>query len=78
MVPTPLGCRGPLQAVANWNPVYTMTAADRELFGNPNPSALVHAWPIQHAVLTTVLWPVAIVAVATPLATRLYRRRTTP
>lgn len=76
MVPTS-GMPAVLRAVADWNPVSAMTSAVRERFGNPNPSALVHAWPMQHAVLATVLWSVAIVVVAAPLATHLFRRRTT-
>ena len=30
---------GPLKAVANWNPVSSVTQAARELFGNTNPKA---------------------------------------
>jgi ABC-2 type transport system permease protein len=66
-----------LRAVADWNPVSAMTAAVRHLFGNPNPSASIHVWPMQHPVLATILWSLAIIAIAAPLATRLYRRRTT-
>jgi ABC-2 type transport system permease protein len=66
-----------LQTIANWNPVSAVTAAARELWGNPNPSATIHAWPMQHPVLASLLWSVAILAIFAPLATRLYRRRTT-
>jgi ABC transporter DrrB family efflux protein len=66
-----------LQALANWNPVSAVTAACRQLLGNPNPSATVHAWPMQHAILASLLWSVALVAVFAPLASSLYRRRTT-
>jgi hypothetical protein len=48
-----------------------------QLLGNPNPSASIHAWPMQHAVLASLLWSVALVAVFAPLASYLYRRRTT-
>ena len=54
-----------------------MTAACRHLFGNPNPSAAIHVWPMQHPVVASVLWSVAMLAVFAPLATVLYRRRTT-
>ena len=37
-----------LRTIANWNPVSAVTAAARELWGNPNPSATIHAWPMQH------------------------------
>ncbi len=65
-----------LQAIANWNPVSAVTAAARELWGNPNPSSTIHAWPMQHPVLASLLWSVAILAIFAPLATHLYRRRT--
>jgi ABC transporter DrrB family efflux protein len=63
-----------LRLVANWNPVSAVTAAARSLFGNPNPT--VHAWPMQHPVVASLLWSVAIIAVAAPTAAHLFRRRT--
>jgi ABC-2 type transport system permease protein len=66
-----------LRTIANWNPVSAVTAAARELWGNPNPSSTIHAWPMQHPVLASLLWSVAILAIFAPLATHLYRRRTT-
>ncbi|HVX21480.1 MAG TPA: ABC transporter permease [Acidimicrobiales bacterium] len=68
---------GWLQAIANWNPVSAVTAAVRTLFGNPNPSAHVGAWPMQHPIEAALLWSVAILVVFAPLAAHLYRRRTT-
>jgi hypothetical protein len=66
-----------LRTIADWNPVSAVTAAARELFGNPNPSALSGAWPMQHPVATSLLWSLVILAVCAPLAALLYRRRTT-
>jgi ABC-2 type transport system permease protein len=66
-----------LRTIANWNPVSAVTAAARQLFGNPNPSASIQAWPMQHAVLASLLWSVAFAGIFAPLATILYRRRTT-
>jgi ABC transporter DrrB family efflux protein len=66
-----------LRVIANWNPVSAVTAAARNLFENPNPSATVHAWPMEHPVLASLLWSAALLIVFAPLATRLYRRRTT-
>ncbi len=66
-----------LRTIANWNPVSAVTTAARELWGNPNPSSTIHAWPMQHPVLASLLWTVAILAIFAPLATHLYRRRTT-
>jgi ABC-2 type transport system permease protein len=65
----------PLRAFAEWNPVSSVTQAARELFGNipegtPEPSG----WAMQHAILYTVLWSVAIIAVFVPLSNRQYRR----
>lgn len=66
-----------LRTIANWNPVSAVTAAARELWGNPNPSSTIHAWPMQHPVLASLLWSVAILGIFAPLAIHLYRRRTT-
>jgi ABC-2 type transport system permease protein len=64
-----------LRFIADWNPVSAVTAAARHLFGNPNPSAAIHAWPMQHPVAASLLWSVALLAIFAPLATLLYRRR---
>lgn len=66
-----------LQTLADWNPVSAVTSACRHLFGNPNPSAAIHAWPMQHPVWAALLWSLGILAVTGPLAAHLYRRRTT-
>jgi ABC-2 type transport system permease protein len=66
-----------LRFIADWNPVSATTAAARHLFGNPNPSATIHAWPMQHPVAASLLWSVALLLIFAPLATFLYRRRTT-
>jgi ABC transporter DrrB family efflux protein len=66
-----------LRTIADWNPVSAVTTASRKMLGNPNPSTSIHAWPMQHAVLASLLWSVALVAVFAPLAASLYRRRTT-
>jgi len=66
-----------LSAIADWNPVSAVTAASRNLFGNPNPSTSINAWPMQHPIVASLLWSVALLAIFVPLATVLYRRRTT-
>jgi ABC-2 type transport system permease protein len=66
-----------LRFIANWNPVSAVTAAARDLFQNPNPSAAIDAWPMQHPVATSLLWSVVLLAIFAPLASYLYRRRTT-
>ena len=73
-VPTQ-GMPGWLQAVADWNPFSAIAAACRHLFGNPNPSALVQAWPMQHPELAVLLWSALLLVVFAPLAVHLYRRK---
>jgi ABC-2 type transport system permease protein len=76
MVPT-LKMPGWMQAVADWNPVSAVCAAVRDLWGNPNPSARVAVWPMEHPVVATLAWSAVILAVAAPWATRSFRARTT-
>jgi ABC-2 type transport system permease protein len=76
MVPT-AGMPSWLQIIADWNPVSAVTAACRNLFGNPNPSGSIHAWPMQHPVWATLAWSLVLLAVCAPLAVHLFQRRTT-
>ncbi|HXZ61278.1 MAG TPA: ABC transporter permease [Acidimicrobiales bacterium] len=76
MVPT-LHMPGWMQAIAEWNPVSAVCAAARDLWGNPNPSAHLKAWPMQHPVQAALLWSVLILAVAAPLAAHYFKKRTT-
>lgn len=64
-----------LRDVTTWNPISAVTAAARDLLGNPNPSASIHAWPMQHPVYTTLIWSAGLLIVFAPVATALYRRR---
>ncbi|MYW04290.1 ABC transporter permease [Streptomyces sp. SID3343] len=66
-----------LRDVTTWNPISAVPAAARELLGNPNPSASIDAWPMQHPVYATFLWSIALLTVFVPLAVTLYRRRAT-
>jgi ABC-type polysaccharide/polyol phosphate export permease len=73
----PLGGLSPvLRTIAAWNPISTLTAAVRELFGNPTAMPPDPPWPLQHAVAMAVLWCVAILAIAVPLAMRRFAART--
>lgn len=76
MVPTQ-HMPGWLQTIANWNPVSAVTAAARDLWGNPNPSAASHAWPMQHSVAAAAIWSTVILLLAAPLAAHFFQRRTT-
>jgi ABC transporter DrrB family efflux protein len=66
-----------LEIVASWNPVSTVVAATRTLFGNPTALPADAAWPLQHPVLCSFAWCAVLIAVAAPLAVRRYRARTT-
>ncbi len=61
-----------LQPIAEWNPVSTLTASLRGLWGNPNPFTSTGI-PAQHPILVTLAWIVIIVAVFAPLGVRRYR-----
>ncbi len=65
-----------LRSVADWNPVSVLAAACRQLLGNPNPAAAIHAWPMQHPELASALWSLTLLAVMAPLAVWLYVHRT--
>ena len=61
-----------LQPFAEWNPVSVLTAATRELWGNPNPY-VAEGFPAEHPILLTILWVVALLALFAPLGVRRYR-----
>ncbi len=64
-----------LALVAEWNPVSSLTQALRELWGNGPAAADGAAWPLQHPVVATVVWALALTAVFSPLAVAAFRRR---
>jgi ABC-2 type transport system permease protein len=64
-----------LRVVADWNPVSAVASACRDLFGNPNPSAHIRAWPMEHPESATLLWSIGLIAIFAPLAVHLYKRR---
>lgn len=61
-----------LQPFAAWNPVSTLTASLRELFGNPNPFAAT-GLPAEIPIIITIGWMIVLLAVFAPLAVRKYR-----
>jgi ABC transporter DrrB family efflux protein len=66
-----------LRAIANWNPVSSVTQAARELFGNTSASyPPPKAWSLQHPVIYTLLWVVLLLVVFVPLSVRQYKRAT--
>ena len=64
-----------LRDFANWNPLSALAATCRDLFGGPNPSATIQAWPMQHPELAVLLWSAALLTVFAPTAVYLYRRK---
>jgi ABC-2 type transport system permease protein len=69
------GFPGPLRAIANWNPVSSVTQAARQLFGNtsaklPTPND----WSLQHPEIYTLIWVAIVLVVFIPLAGRQYKR----
>jgi ABC-2 type transport system permease protein len=76
MVPTQ-HMPGWLQAIANWNPVSAVVSGTRVLWGNPNPSGRIQAWPMQHPIQAALLWSVLLLAVAAPVAAHFFQRRMT-
>ena len=69
------GMPGWLQPVAEWNPMSAIATACRKLFGNPNPAAAIHSWPLQHPELAVLGWSAVMLVVFAPVAVHLYRRK---
>jgi ABC-2 type transport system permease protein len=64
-----------LRVVAEWNPISAVTQAARELFGNTNPAVPPpEAWPLQHAVLTSLAWVVVLHLIFVPMAISRYKK----
>lgn len=68
---------GGLRTVVEWNPVSALTQAARDLFGNTGTVPTPDSWPLENAVLYTLLWVVGILLVFVPLSVRQYRLSTT-
>ena len=66
---------GVLRTIAEWNPVTSMAEALRRLLADPHGDfGADPPWSLQHPVLYTLIWIVAIIAVCAPLAIRAYQR----
>lgn len=64
-----------LRAIANWNPVSSVTQAARELFGNTNSKfPPPDAWSMHHPEIYTLLWVIGLLLVFVPLSVRQYKR----
>jgi len=63
-----------LQYVAEWNPVSTMVAAVRQLFGFHNEFGVTkNSFPSLHPVQTSLMYMVLIMAIFVPLSIRKYQ-----
>ncbi|MFG1611042.1 ABC transporter permease [Actinoplanes sp. NPDC049265] len=69
------GMPGWLRFLADWNPVSALTAASRELFGNPGVPTGNTVWPLEHPTTAVLLWSLALMLVFVPLSLRAYTRR---
>lgn len=76
LVPT-AGMPDLLRTFADWNPVSAVTAAVRQLWGDPNAALGSQSWSMQHPVVMALAWSIGLLVVCMPLAARLFRRRTT-
>ena len=64
-----------LQYFAEWNPVSTMVAACRELFGLKNEfGATAGSFPSEYPLITSLIYIVVIMLIFVPLALRKYRK----
>ena len=64
-----------LQYFAEWNPVSTMVAACRELFGLENQfGATAGSFPSENPLLTSFIYMIIIMAIFIPISVRKYQR----
>ena len=70
------GMPKPLQYFAEWNPVSTMVAACRELFGLENQfGATAGSFPSEHPLITSIFYMLLIMAIFVPLSVRKYANK---
>jgi ABC-2 type transport system permease protein len=63
-----------LQYFAEWNPVSTMVAACRQLFGLENSfGATANSWPSQYPLETSLFYMVLLMVIFIPLSIRKYK-----
>ena len=63
-----------LQYVAEWNPVSTMVAACRQLYGLENTfGATANSFPSQHPLITSIFYMGLIMVIFIPLSVRKYK-----
>jgi ABC-2 type transport system permease protein len=62
-----------LRLIADWSPVSAVSAAVRDLFGNPT-APTNGAWPLEHPVAAALIWAAVLLLVFVPLCTAKYAR----
>lgn len=65
-----------LEYIAAYNPVSVLTAAVRHLWGNPVAPTSISVWPLEHPVISSIAWCLALLAVVVPLTLARFRQRT--
>ncbi len=70
------GLSGVLQTLAEYNPISTIVAAVRTLFGNPTAIPADAGWPLLHPVPAAFAWCLLLLAITIPLTIWRYRART--
>ncbi|MHC3004271.1 ABC transporter permease [Gordonia metallireducens] len=65
-----------LRTIAEWNPMSSLVQALRVLWGNGPEFGPGSALPLQHPVISTIIWAVALTLVFAPFALRAYNKRT--
>jgi ABC transporter DrrB family efflux protein len=65
-----------LRFFAEWNPISSLVASERYLFGYPVTVPPDAPFSMQHPILTTVIWLIIITAIFMPLAGKKFRQAT--
>jgi ABC-2 type transport system permease protein len=69
------GMPKPLQYVAEWNPVSTMVAGIRSLFGLTNQfGATANSFPSQHPIALSLIYIILIMVIFIPLSVQKYKK----
>jgi ABC transporter DrrB family efflux protein len=63
-----------MQYIAEWNPITAIVNSCRQLWGNPQLPPPHRDWVTGHPVEMALIWSVAVLAIAVPLAARQYRK----
>ena len=65
-----------LRIFAEWNPITSIVASCRYLFGYPMEVAVDAPFSLQHPIITTIIWLVVITAIFMPIAGKKFRKVT--